>query len=218
MKNIAIYGCGGFGLEIAAMLKKINETSPEWNLIGFYDDGVSIGTTNRYGTVLGNIDTLNSYPDELNIVIAIATPKHIKNIVSNISNPRIKFPNLFAPNVNIFDHDAFSIGIGNIIFWGCRISCEVSMGSFNLLNGAVSLGHDVKLGDYNVFSPSARLSGECTVGDENFFGVQSTVLQGINIGNRTRVGAGSMIIRSTQDDLLYYGNPARKMDAHLINS
>jgi sugar O-acyltransferase (sialic acid O-acetyltransferase NeuD family) len=215
MKDVAIYGCGGFGLEIAAMLKKMNETSQEWNLIGFFDDGVAAGTTNRYGSVLGNIDYLNDFPDELNIIIAIATPKYIKKVVSSITNPRIKFPNIFAPNVNIFDKDAFSIGIGNVVFWGCRISCEVSMGNFNLLNGAVSLGHEVHIGDFNVLSPSTRLSGACSVGDENFFGVQSTVLQGVRIGNRTKIGAGSMVLRPTKDDCLYIGNPARKMDAHL---
>ena len=38
MKNIAIFGAGGFGTEVAAMLRIINDISPEWNLVGFYVD------------------------------------------------------------------------------------------------------------------------------------------------------------------------------------
>jgi sugar O-acyltransferase (sialic acid O-acetyltransferase NeuD family) len=211
MKDLAIYGFGGFGREIATLIKRINELQPTWNLIGFFDDGVEAGAENRYGKVLGNIDALNSYRAELSVAIAIGSPKHIENVVSKITNPLIDFPNILAPNVNVFDEDAFSIGKGNIIFWGCRLSCDVSIGDFNMLNGAVSLGHDVKLGDFNVLSPSVRLSGDCTVGDRNFFGIQSMVLQGLKIGNKTRVGACSVVMRNTEDDYLYFGNPAKKM-------
>jgi sugar O-acyltransferase (sialic acid O-acetyltransferase NeuD family) len=209
MKNIAIYGAGGFGREIACLIKQINLVKPQWNLVGFFDDGVRAGESNRYGVVLGNIDTLNSYSHNLSLVIAIATPDHIRKIVKKIVNPLIDFPNIFAPNVIIFDQETLAIGKGNIVFFGCRLSCDVKIGNFNLLNGLVSLGHDVKIGNYNVLQPSARLSGESIVGDENFFGVQSVVLQGIRVGSNTRIGANSVVMQNTKDNNLYFGNPAR---------
>ena len=209
MKKIAIYGAGGYGREIACLINQINLVQPQWNLIGFLDDGVAPGITNKYGSVLGNIDYLNSYKQNLSVVIAIATPEHIKNIVNKIENTLIEFPNIIAPNVNVFDKDAFTIGKGNIVFFGSRISCDVKMGNFNLLNGMVSLGHDAQIGNYNVLQPSARISGGSSVGNENFFGVQSVVLQGIKIGNNTRIGANSVIMRHTKDNNLYFGNPAK---------
>lgn len=209
MKDIAIYGFGGFGREIACLLNKINELGPAWNLIGFFDDGVELGTVNNYGKTLGGLDALNSYPTDLNIIIAIAKPETIKKIVQNITNSNIEFPNIVAPNVNIFDLNTFTIGKGNVIFWGCRLSCDVEIGNFNLINGAVSLGHDVKLGDYNVLGPSTRLSGNCIVGDENLFGVESVVLQGMKIGTKTIIGIGSIVIRDTKDESIYFGNPAK---------
>jgi len=209
MKDIAIYGFGGFGREVACLLNKINELGPTWNLIGFFDDGVEVGTENKYGRVLGGIDTLNSYPTPINLTIAIANPKVIRNIIKNIENSNIEFPNIVAPNVNIFDINSFDLGKGNLIFWGCRLSCDVEIGDFNLLNGAVSLGHDVKIGDYNVLGPSTRLSGNCIVGDENLFGVESVVLQGMRIGKRTKIGIGSVVIRNTKDETFYFGNPAK---------
>ena len=56
MQDIAIYGAGGFGKEVACILNKINEIQPTWNLVGFFDDGVSKGTPiSHFGPVLGRI-------------------------------------------------------------------------------------------------------------------------------------------------------------------
>ena len=43
MKNIAIYGAGGFGREVSCMLNIINQCESRWNLIGFFDDTKPIG-------------------------------------------------------------------------------------------------------------------------------------------------------------------------------
>ncbi len=211
MKDIAIYGIGGYGGEIACLLNQINEIESKWNLIGYLDDGVPVGTSIRYGAVLGNTDYLNAYKHKLSVIVAIATPMYLKTITEKIRNPLIDFPNIIAPNVNIFDKAAFTIGRGNLISFGCRLSYNVIIGNFNLLNGAVSMGHNVRMGDFNVLQPSVRILGDCTVGSSNFFGVQSIVLQGVKIGNDTRVGVSSVVIRNTKDNSLYFGNPAKKM-------
>lgn len=211
MIDIAIYGTGGYGCELACLIHQINEIKPEWNLIGFFDDRVPFSVSNKYGSVLGNIDALNAYKRPLAIAIAIASPKHLKSISEKIINPLIVFPNIIAPNVNIFDKENFVIGKGNLISFGCRLSYGAKIGNFNLINGAVSIGHNVNLGNFNVLQPSARILGDCMVGNSNFFGVHSIVLQGINIGNNTRLGVLSVAMRNTKDNSSYFGNPAKKM-------
>ena len=211
MKDIAIYGFGGFGREIASIIQSINNITPTWNIIGFFDDGVAKGTTNRYGEVLGNMEDLNSWSKPLNLVIAIASPTALQKLSSNIENQNICFPNIIAPTVLFFDKDTFVSGQGNVLCHNCRVSCDVELGNFNLLNGAVSLGHDVKLGDFNMMQPETRISGESVVGDVNFFGVRALVLQGLKIGDNTRIGASSVIMRKTKDGMTYFGNPARVM-------
>jgi len=211
MQDIVIYGTGGFGREIACLLNAINQPIPQWNLLGFIDDGVPVGTTNRYGKVLGDLAFLNDYTEKLAVVISVANPSILQKLAVTITNTNIYFPNIIAPNVNIFDCESFIIGKGNLIFFGCRVSCDVSIGDFNLLNGAVSLGHDVKLGNYNVLGPSTRISGDTQIGNQNFFGVQAIVLQGLKIGNETRIGVNSVIMRNTKDSSLYHGNPAKRI-------
>ena len=213
MKDIAIYGAGGFGREVACLIERINKAreTPIWNFIGFFDDGLVKGTKNIFGEIIGGIDDLNSWNKELNVVFSIATPHILKKVVGKITNTNIKFPNLVAPNVNFLHQESLQIGQGNLLFFGTRVSCEVTIGDFNLLNGFVSLGHDVQIGSFNVLGPMVRLSGNVTIQDENIFGVQSIVIQGLKMGYKTKVGANSVIIRNTKDETLYMGNPATRI-------
>ncbi|MBR5146686.1 MAG: acetyltransferase [Bacteroidales bacterium] len=212
MKDIAIYGFGGYGREIASIIKAINSIEPTWNIIGFFDDDQNkCGLKNEYGEVIGNIETVNNYSKPLSIVMAIASPNVLEKIVNNINNPNISFPNIIAPSVFFFDKDTFNLGKGNVICHHCRISTDVTLGNFNLINGCCSFGHDVKMNNFNMLQPETRISGETSIGDKNFFGVRSTVLQGLKIGNETRIGAGSFIIRKTKDGQTYFGNPAKML-------
>ncbi len=211
MENIAIFGAGGFGREVACMISAINEIHNQWNFIGFFDDGIPKGNKNIFGEILGGINELNNWNNELNVIFSIANPNILKGLVCMVNNSKIKFPNLIAPNVNLLHKESLQIGQGNLLFFGTRVSCEVTIGDFNLCNGYVSLGHDVKMGNFNVLGPMVRLSGNVNIQNENFFGVQSVVLQGLKIGSRTKVAANSVIIKNTKDDSLYLGNPATKI-------
>lgn len=212
LKNIAIYGAGGFGREVACIINKINAIEPTWNLIGFFDDGVEKGKQiSHFGLVLGNIDDLNAWDMPLAVVLAIGNPNIVKLLANKISNEKISFPNIIAPSVTFLDRESVQMGKGNLILSNCLVSCDVKIGDFNIFNGFIPVGHDVEIGNYNVVMPSVNISGAVKIGDCNFFGVQSVVLQCLKIGNDTRIGANSVIIRNTKDGNLYMGNPATKI-------
>lgn len=212
MKDILIYGFGGLGHEVACLINHINNSKPTWNIVGYIDDGVECGTESKYGKVLGNIDTLNNWSTPISVVIAIGNCKYLKSVSEKINNHNVQFPNIIAPNVFFFDEESVNMGKGNIITFGCRLSCNTCLGDFNILNGNISLGHDVVLGNYNVLFPETRISGQTIIGNRNFFGARTFVSQCLSIGNNCRFGAGSYILRKTKDGCLYMGNPARKID------
>lgn len=212
MRDIAIYGAGGFGREVACLIKRINnETEECWNLIGFFDDGVSIGSSNEYGEVIGNIDTLNSWSKPLSIVFAIGSPKVVCSIHSKIRNPKINFPNIIAPDTLFLDKDNVKLGYGNVFCSRCLISCNVEIGNFNTLNGYVLVGHDTIIGNYNSIMPAVKISGGVKIGQRNFIGVNSIILQYKSIGDDTIIGAGAVVLRNTKDGNTYVGNPATKV-------
>lgn len=73
MKDIAIYGAGGFGREVASLIKRINRIENQWNFVVFLMMILGInqkGSSNEYGSLLGGIDDLNTYPSNLSLILA----------------------------------------------------------------------------------------------------------------------------------------------------
>lgn len=213
MKDIAIYGAGGFGKEVASMiLNKINALEPTWHIVGFFDDGIASGTEiSHFGKCLGGLEVVNNWPTPLSIAFAIGSSSTLKNLVSNIDNSNIDFPNLIHPNCDFADLESVKMGRGNVIMKNVTFSCDVTIGDFNQFNSLSALAHDVKVGSFNIFMPLTRVSGETVIGDSNFFGINSIILQQIKIGNETRIGANSVLMTKTKDGSLYMGNPAMRV-------
>lgn len=212
MKDIAIYGAGGFGREVACLLRRINnEVESTWNFIGFFDDGLKAGDKNEYGEVLGNIDTLNSWDKPLSVAFAIGSPKIVDLLFHKIDNPNIEFPNIIAPDTLFLDKENIRMGMGNIICSRCIVSCNVEIGDFNTFNGYITVGHDARIGDFNSIMPAVKISGGVVIGKRNFIGVNAVILQYHKIGNDTTIGASSVILRNTKDGCTYVGNPAKRM-------
>ena len=59
--------------------------------------------------------------------------------------------------------------------------------------------------------PSVQICGFVNVENENFFGISSIVLQMNKVGNGVTLGAGSILMKDTEDDRTYFGNPARQI-------
>jgi sugar O-acyltransferase (sialic acid O-acetyltransferase NeuD family) len=212
--DLVIYGAGGFGKEIACLInhQMSDDFRNKYNFIGFIDDGKPPGTPIKYGDILGDVSFINEYEGALAVVFSIAQPRILHSAIQKITNKNIEYPNVISPGVLFYDPDSVVMGKGNVLINGCRISCDVNTGDFNLFNGFVAIGHDVTIGDCNSFGPSSRISGDVKIGNNNFFGLNSAVLQGIKIGNEIRLGAGSILMKDADlADVLYFGNPARKV-------
>ena len=214
MKDIAIYGAGGFGKEVACLIKRINEKDPTWNLIGFFDDNTALKgkMISHFGPCLGGKDALDSYHKELAVVMALGNSLVVKRLVESICNEKVSYPNLIDRSFYLADQETFKIGKGNIIQGPGAATCDISIGDFNVLNGSVVIGHDVTIGDYNTFMPAVRISGEVELGDCNFMGVGSIILQQIKVGNYVRLGAGSVLMTKPKNGNLYLGVPAKRTE------
>lgn len=208
MKDVAIYGAGGFGREVACIIRQINQETPTWNLIGFFDDNPDLkGKSNEYGEILGGVDVLNVWPKPINVLMAIGSGHIVKKVLDKIENKFVEFPNLLY-RVTYADPDNVIIGKGNIIITS-HLSCAAHLGDFNVLNGSVVFGHDVFVGNLNTFMPATRISGEVTIGNLCFFGVGSIVLQQIKVSDKVKLGAGSVLMTKPKSDSLYIGVPAK---------
>jgi sugar O-acyltransferase (sialic acid O-acetyltransferase NeuD family) len=209
MKDLAIYGAGSFGHEVTCIINQLNKSNQAWNMVGFYDDKKEKGFDTGFGIVLGGINELNLRNDPINVVIAIGDPGVLQYIVSQISNPKVNFPNIIAPGVFFYDRSSVKMGKGNLIGPNSSISCNVSLGDFNMLNVFTQVGHDTSIGNFNVVMPSVNISGCVEVGNGNLFAVKSTIIQNIKIGNGVTLAPNSVMTRNAKDGKSYLGNPAK---------
>lgn len=211
MPDIAIYGAGGFGKEVACMIFKINEViESKWNILGFFDDGLKVNSkVSHFGNVLGGFNEINNWKSPLSIALCFGNPNTVKTVRNKLTNPLLEFPNLIDPSFSVADPLTFSIGVGNIIKGRCGVTTDVHIGSFNLLNGDVSVGHDVKIGDFNTIMPGARISGEVQIGNQNLLGADCFIKQQIHIGDNVIISPLSALLTKPKNGMTYIGNPAK---------
>lgn len=86
MKDIAIFGVGGFGREVLTLIQDINKVEPTWNVVGFFDDGYDIGYETHGLKNLGGVKELNEWKTPLAVTIAIGTPRIKRAILNNVSS------------------------------------------------------------------------------------------------------------------------------------
>lgn len=214
MKNIAIFGSGGFGREVQMLIEQINAVEKKWNFIGFFDDGIEKGTIINDAKVLGDTESLNKWAKEIYLVLAIGNPTTKKKIFNNIKNSVIKYPVLVHPNVYIGNKKYVNIGEGSIICGGVIITVNINIGKHVILNLSCTVGHDTNIGDYSSFMPTINISGEVNIKECVYVGTGAKIINQLEIGENTIVGAGAVVSKSLPANCTAVGIPAKAIKFH----
>lgn len=213
MKKIAIIGAGGFGREVKTIIDAINKQDLQFSFVGFYDDGFKKGELINGFPILGGIEDINSINEDFCIVIAIGAPKTKHQLYKKITNPKIEFPTIIHPNVQISD-DFVEIGIGNIICAGTIITCNIEIKDFVILNLMCTVGHDTTIGSFCSFMPSVNISGEVLIHEKVYVGTGAKIINQLEIGQGTIVGAGAVVSKSLPENCTAVGIPAKVIKYH----
>jgi sugar O-acyltransferase (sialic acid O-acetyltransferase NeuD family) len=211
IKKIAIFGAGGFGLEVAMLIDQINDRQPSWKTIGFFDDGLKKGTEVNGLEVLGGIKELNEVDFELNVVFAIGSPKTKQVVIKKIDNDNICYPVLVHPAAILGSNEYLSIGEGSIICAGCLVTTNIRIGRHVILNLACTVGHEANIDDYSAFMPTCNISGEVQIGGGNFWGTGAKIINRCTVGENVVIGAGAVVIADIPDNVTAVGVPAKVM-------
>lgn len=209
MKDIAIFGAGGFGREVLTLIQNINQIENTWNVIGFFADGEPIGRLVHGLPIIGGIKELNDWKTPLNIVVAIGTPKAVKTISNSITNPQIAFPQLIHPSVIFGDRSSIRLGKGCIICANTVLTCDITIGDFVIMNLSCTVGHDAEIGNYSAFMPTCNISGYATVGECVYCGTGVNIIDRTSIGDDSVIGAGAVVTKPIPSDCTAVGVPAR---------
>ena len=208
MKDIAIYGAGGFGREVKMLIDQINKVDNKYNFIGYFDDGYKIGQKINGYPVLGGINELNNFSSDLQLVFSLASPKVKEKLLMSISKRNITYPILIHPNCLIGD-DNVTIGEGSIICAGNIITVDIVIGTHVILNLGCTVGHDTGIGDYSSFMPNVSISGEVNIGKGVYCGTGVKIINQLQIGEYTTIGAGAVVAKSLPTNCTAVGIPAK---------
>ena len=209
MKKISVFGAGGFGREVKVLIEQINAVKKQWDFIGFWDDDETLDKTINDSPLLGGMNQLNQFNEELYIVCAVAEPDVKEKIINKISNPNVKFPVLIHPNAILGDRKYISIGEGTIIAAGCIITANIEIGKHVILNLLCTVGHDTIVGSYSSFMPSVNISGEVIIQNSVYVGTGAKIINQLEIGKNVTIGAGAVVSKTLPENCVAVGVPAK---------
>lgn len=208
-KKIAVFGAGGFGREVRELISQINEHSPEWDFIGFFDDAKQQIGDCCGGNLLGGLAELNEWSEEISVVLALGMPEIKKKVFEKIVNKKIQFPTLIHPSVIMGDRRHIIVGEGSIICAANIITTNINVGKLVILNLACTVGHDAVIGDFSSLMPGCNISGEVVIGESVFMGTGSKIINRVKVGCGCVIGAGAVVISNIPDQVLAVGVPAK---------
>lgn len=211
MKDLYIIGAGGFGREVAWLVRRINEQSPTWNLVGFIDDDSrKHGTLEDGYPVVGGTELLGSEQEDTYVVCAVGSAQIRKSIVDKLKGySKIKYATLIDPSVIISDR--VKIGEGSIICAGTIVTVDVVLGKHVIINLDCTVGHDAVIGNFVTMYPSVNVSGMVQVGECVELGTGMQVIQGKKIVANAIFGAGAVVVKDILDEGTYVGVPVKKI-------
>jgi sugar O-acyltransferase (sialic acid O-acetyltransferase NeuD family) len=208
MKDIIVYGAGGFGMEVAFLIEDCNTSLLRWNILGYLDDDRDKWGSVFYGyKVLGGRDWLKHRDREVAAALAVADPEARRTLAETVLNDRVEFPVLIHPSV--ISSRAVRIGEGSIICAGSILTVEIDIGRHVHINPGCTIGHEVTLEDYATLYPGVNVAGRVIVRACASLGTGSQVVQGLEIGSHSFLGAGSVAIRTVPEGVVAVGCPAQ---------
>jgi sugar O-acyltransferase (sialic acid O-acetyltransferase NeuD family) len=207
-KAVYIYGAGGLGREIAALISFL----PEWEVAGFIDDVVSQKNFIDGIPCVGDRSFLTQKRDKKNVVVGIGNPLNRWKLVNYLKDiTSVQYPVLVHPSAQLLNKKMIQIGAGTIISAGCVLTTSIAVGSHVLINLNTTIGHDTTIGNATAIMPGVNIAGNVTIGEAVLIGSGSTILNGVKVGDKSRVGAGAVVTKEVLSETTVVGIPAKVM-------
>lgn len=205
MKDIYIIGAGTYG---EAMYELAVDCG--YNVVGFFDeDETKIGNTVMDRPIIGKLSEYEEIKEK-NFIVAIGNNKIRHDIMTMILEKGGNTPTLIHPTAKI--SKTAVIGRGVYIQTGAVIWTKVVIGDFTIISPNTVVAHHSTIGHSCLISTLCTVGASLTIGEYTMFGIGSIAITGIkSIGKNVMLGAGTVVIKDVEDNVLMVGNPARKI-------
>lgn len=212
-RPLIILGTSGLAREMAMLVEQINAQTHRWEILGFVgESGCRTGKNLGIAPILGDDDWLLAEDFKADLVVGIGYPKVKARVLARCleQGDRFCYPNLIHPKATL-DFRRVELGRGNAITAGCVLTCDITIGDFNLFNLNTTVGHDACIGSFNVFNPGVNISGGVRIGDRVLIGTGAQILENVTIGSDAVVGAGAVVTKDVPEGETVVGVPAKPL-------
>lgn len=210
--QVAIYGAGGFGREVAWLAKSALICGVGCEVVCFIDDDSTV-----LGKIVNDCEVLPpsqariKYPAAC-IVSGIGVPKLREITMRKANAAGFGFTTLIHPRTEMSKW--IEIGEGTVICAGNILTTNIVLGKHVQINLDCTVGHDVIMGDYVTLAPGVHVSGCVHIGKRAYIGTGAVIINGtqqepIVIGDDAVIGAGACVTRSIPSGETWGGIPAR---------
>ena len=209
MTKTVIAGAGGFGIEVAGIMKALSN----YEVVGFLDNNPE-----KKGVIIGNLPVLgdDSKLQDLTTlgVSAIVVAVGAGNVRQQLSQRALEhgytLPAIIHPKAYVASD--VIIGTGVIIYPNATIMPGCHLHDGVLINAGAVLGHEVIVGQYSNIN-TASIAGRVSIGEQVLIGIGSTVLENRSIGDGATIGAGAVVTRDISPRVTVVGIPATPLQS-----
>lgn len=205
IKKLAIFGTGAFA-DLA--FHYFNEDSI-YQVVTYIVDDDLYEIQNLNGVrVLKKSEFLKEF-DKSGIEIFIAVGYTKLNRVRSEKYEEFKalgyqFASYIHSKIKIWNTN--TIGENTFIFENNTIQPYVEIGNNVVLWSGNHVGHHSKIGNHTFITSHVVISGYVNIEEYCFFGVNSTIRDSIKISKYSIIGAGTLILKDTDEKSLYIGS------------
>lgn len=214
VRQIAVYGAGGFAREVAWLVQSCNVKEELYRIVCFIDDNPA-----THGTLINDIPSVgleaarHQFPDAL-VVIGVGVPRTRQKIAEKAAAAGFGFATLIHPRTEMSHW--VEIGEGTVICAGNILTTNITLGKQVQINLDCTIGHDVVMGDYTTLAPGAHISGWVHFGKRVYVGTGAVILQGtqdapLTIGDDAVIGAGAVVTKPVPPGVTMVGIPAKPL-------
>jgi acetyltransferase EpsM len=212
MKKLVILGGSGIGMIAAS----IAETTGEYEIAGFLNDVVDVGTMigkYRKIPVIGKTEDLSKLLSQNDVYVFIAyvglqNEKKTFEKISSLAIPDDRFASLIHPTA-IIPKGFVSLGKGVLIAPLAQLSPDSTLSDNCLMLANSFLGHDSYMDRFAHLATNSVVGANVHVGKAVHVGSNATVREKVTIGDYSLVGAGSVVLNDVPENAVVVGNPAK---------
>lgn len=199
--KIAIYGCGGFGREVAPLARNMG--------------GEAMFVSDDPAEHDPNCCALEDLPPDYRIVIAVAESRIRQVLAERCAAAGRAFTSVQSGSCERLGQS--DIGEGAILCGFTTISDNVRVGRHFHANLYSYIGHDTVVGDFVTLAPRVGIGGNHIVGDHVYIGTGAVLRHGtpekpLIIGDGAVIGMGAVVTKDVPPGVTLVGNPARILE------